>query len=173
MYVLRLQRLGQTMEEGTIVAWLIEEGAVFNVGDEIYEVATEKASVVVEATRGGRLLRQIAKADDLLPVGGILAVIAENDEQPDSAAIDALLAQSAATIAEDEAQEAPVEPAAEDSAPKSEPAKVAALPAARRLAAELGVALDTLKGTGPEGSITVADVRRASESAASSSADGV
>lgn len=73
MYEIKLTKLGQTMEEGTITTWLKQIGERFEVGDPLYECETEKAVAEVEATRAG-VLREILVADDeVVPVGTVIA----------------------------------------------------------------------------------------------------
>ena len=165
MYVLRLARLGQTMEEGVVMNWLKGENEPFAIGDEIFEVTTEKAAIAVEASRPGRFVRFLAELGDPVPVGAALALIAEPGEEPSAADI-AVAAKQAqdAPLPEDASEPEPAPVAATTAAPAApRPAggKISAVPAARRLAAELGVDLAGLTGSGPDGTITVADVRRA------------
>ena len=138
MYLLHLPRLGQTMEAGKLVAWLIAEGQPFEPGIELYEVETEKATVAVEATRPGRIVKLLVALDEELPVGTPLAVVAEAGDS------------DVAALAETVSAESPVDPALHDGpVPKTgvakEPAR--AMPAARKLAAELGVDVASLIGS--------------------------
>ncbi len=73
MFEIKMTKLGQTMEEGTIVAWLKAPGDRFEEGEFIYECETEKARTEVEATRAGVLLEILVKEDETVPVGTIIA----------------------------------------------------------------------------------------------------
>jgi pyruvate dehydrogenase E2 component (dihydrolipoamide acetyltransferase) len=72
-----MPKWGMSMSEGKLVAWLVGEGAVLRVGDDLAEVETEKINGIVEASSAGILRRKVATLDDVIPVGGLLAVVAE------------------------------------------------------------------------------------------------
>ncbi|MGI8540500.1 MAG: acetoin dehydrogenase dihydrolipoyllysine-residue acetyltransferase subunit [Rubrobacteraceae bacterium] len=80
---LGMPKWGLTMKEGTVVEWLVEEGADISHGDELVEVESEKINNAVEAPTSGVLRRRVAKEGDVLPVGDLLGVIADSDV-PDS-----------------------------------------------------------------------------------------
>ncbi len=98
-----MPKWGLEMREGTIVDWLVEEGARIAVGMPILDVETDKISNSVEAPDPGLLRRRIARAGDLLPVKALLGVLAEPDV-PD-AAIDAFIAGYVVPAAGDDADE--------------------------------------------------------------------
>mgnify|MGYP005819473129 CR=1 FL=1 len=100
IYKLTIPKLGLTMEEGTVVAWLIEEGTQVAAGDEVAEVETDKITNVVESAQSGVLRRKVAKEGDVLPVGALIGVVA--DPSVTDAEIDNFVAveRSAATRAE-------------------------------------------------------------------------
>ncbi len=79
MFDIKLTKLGQTMEEGTVTAWFKTVGERFEVGDPLYECETEKALTEVEATRAG-ILREILVSDgDVVEVGTVIARADEVD----------------------------------------------------------------------------------------------
>lgn len=78
-----MPKWGLSMTEGKVVDWLVEEGAAVQPGDEVMEVETEKIASAVEATDAGILRRKIAKADQTIPVSGLLGILADADV-PDS-----------------------------------------------------------------------------------------
>jgi pyruvate dehydrogenase E2 component (dihydrolipoyllysine-residue acetyltransferase) len=152
----KLPRLGQGMESGTIVKWLKSEGDEVEKGEPLYELDTDKVTQEVESDFAGTLLK-IAIAEGEVAVGKTIGVIGDEGEE--------------FSIAEPEAAEAVTEvkkpePAAE---PKPEPAapapardgRVKASPLARRIARERGIDLSTVRSTGPEGRIVAEDVERA------------
>jgi pyruvate dehydrogenase E2 component (dihydrolipoamide acetyltransferase) len=100
---LGMPKWGLSMTEGTVLAWLVEEGAEVGAGDEVAEVETEKINGVVESPVAGVLRRRVAAAGDVIPVGGLLGVIADADV-PD-ADIDAFVEEFQASFVPEEAEE--------------------------------------------------------------------
>ena len=183
MHLLHLPRLGQTMQAGTITCWLTDPGTSYDIDAELYEVETEKNSVEIVAKLPGTILRVIAPTASELPVGALLAVVADPGEEPDEAAINALVAADLAEIAkasgggDTAADSTPAATLATTAAAAAvTPAgtgnpTVRAIPKARAMAAAAGVDLSTITGTGPGGSISVADVEAALASGSSGEAD--
>jgi pyruvate dehydrogenase E2 component (dihydrolipoamide acetyltransferase) len=168
----KLPRLGQGMESGTIVKWLKAEGDRVTKGEPLYEVDTEKATQEVEAEASGVLLR-ISVASGEVPVGQTIAVIGDAGETAEQAVSD-VPSETASEAEPDEAQSEPDEEetpfrAAINGAREST-GRIKASPLARRMARERGVDLAGLTGTGPEGRIVAEDVERAGVSAAAAPA---
>jgi pyruvate dehydrogenase E2 component (dihydrolipoyllysine-residue acetyltransferase) len=189
----KLPRLGQGMESGTIVKWLKSEGEKVEKGDPLYELDTEKVTQEVEAEASGVLLK-IAIAEGEVEVGKTIAFIGEEGEKVQAESPDGDSAKAAAESPDgDSAKAAKVESAPEEegapgdkreeerdagSRASAEPvaptdgdldsraARVKASPLARRIARERGIDLSGLTGTGPEGRIVAEDVERASASPA-------
>ena len=174
----KLPRLGQGMESGTIVKWLKAEGDQVEKGEPLYELDTDKVTQEVEAEASGVLLK-IAIAEGEADVGTTIAVIGEQGE--DVSAVKAGTAQPVADAAQEEGSPGPArEPergreatAAEQVAEARQPAqgngagaRIKASPLARRIARERGIELGSLKGTGPEGRVVAEDVERAAASPA-------
>ncbi len=155
--VVKLPKLGQTMEAGLIVEWLKAEGDPVSRGDVLFTLESDKAVLEVEARAKGVLRRVLLDKGVKVPVGTPAAIIGEPDED-----ISALLAESGAEAPEGATTETPEEaaaPAVETVTPEEAPAgRVFASPRARRLARERGVALGALRGSGPEGRIVEKDV---------------
>src|SRR3954467_4228576 len=183
----KLPRLGQGMEAGTIVKWLKSEGDPVEKGDPLYELDTDKVTQEVEAEASGVLLR-IAIAEGEVPVGQTIAFIGEEGEQAPEPASDNG-ASAAQTVDEDPQEEGSPGPgrehdrergrsesgAAEQIAearqrPQEDGGRVKASPLARRIARERGIELSSLSGTGPEGRIVAEDVERAGVTAAPAAA---
>lgn len=169
-----MPRLSDSMEEGVIITWLVEEGAEISEGDELAEVETDKATMIFEADAGG-LIHIVAAEGDSLPVGGLVAQLLDPGEEPpaDAGRPEGSLSPSqppAAAAAPPEGEEAKesgdVAKAPSADEPEDETGgRTKASPLARRLAAESGVELGTLQGSGPGGRIIKVDVERAAASA--------
>jgi pyruvate dehydrogenase E2 component (dihydrolipoamide acetyltransferase) len=177
---IKLPRLGQGMESGTIVKWLKSEGESVEKGEPLYELDTDKVTQEVEADASGVLLK-IAVAEGEVEVGRTIAVIGEQGEdlavespQPEQKeAADEEAEQSAEKPARAPARESERErgrgASTEDAvtevkAPSTTDGRIKASPLARRIARERGIELGSVAGTGPEGRIVAEDVERAAAS---------
>ncbi len=171
---IKLPRLGQGMESGTIVRWLKGEGDAVEKGEPLYELDTDKVTQEVEADASGTLLA-IVVADGEVDVGTTVAVIGSPDE--DVSGLLATLSDGRRAAAASE-PEAPVAGAPSGDGPEPEPAsataapvaagageRVKASPLARRMARERGLDLSSVAGTGPEGRVIAVDVESAAEPA--------
>jgi pyruvate dehydrogenase E2 component (dihydrolipoamide acetyltransferase) len=170
-----MPRLSDTMEEGTILRWLVADGEPVRRGQEIVEIETDKATMTYESDLEG-VLTIVAAEGDTLPVGTVIARVGPADgaaDVPDDtaahetpAAADADQAPtehgaSAPSARVEALREATPTPAAETAPGASESARVKASPLARRIARENDVDLHALTGTGPGGRIVKADVQAA------------
>ena len=175
----KLPRLGQGMESGTIVKWLKSEGDQVEKGEPLYELDTDKVTQEVEAEASGVLLK-ITVAEGEADVGTTIAVIGEQGE--DVSAIEGATAQPVAEAAQEEgspgaAREQERERGRDATTAEQMPetrtpsqgngagARIKASPLARRIARERGIELGSLKGTGPEGRVVAEDVERAAAGA--------
>jgi pyruvate dehydrogenase E2 component (dihydrolipoamide acetyltransferase) len=166
----KLPRLGQGMESGTIVKWLKGEGDPVEKGEPLYELDTDKVTQEVEAEASGVLLK-IAVPEGEVPVGRTIAVIGEQGEEVPTVEDSPEEEGSPGTAREDDREQG--RQAAADSseqvteikeptpAVQSNGGRVKASPLARRIARERGIDLASLRGTGPEGRIVAEDVERA------------
>jgi pyruvate dehydrogenase E2 component (dihydrolipoamide acetyltransferase) len=162
--------LGMAQEKGTLVNWLKAEGDSVKKGEPLMEVETDKATVEVESPASGILANVTASAGDEIGVGKKIAEILYPDE----------------TTSEAGAVKTAVTPSKPAKAPKAAPSvgatgrsplpavsvhgRIAASPAARRIAKEKNIDLASLQGSGPEGSVVAADVLRAGGAPAASPA---
>ena len=149
-----MPKWGLTMKEGKITKWYKSEGDTIQKGELFFEVETEKITNAVEAVASGVVFQIVISAGKKVPVGTIVAVIAEPGEQPER--IEGI--QAGEVI--EEAAPAPRRPRPTPAKRPPEKRFVPTTPAARRLAKELGVDLALVEGTGPKGRITEADVKR-------------
>jgi pyruvate dehydrogenase E2 component (dihydrolipoamide acetyltransferase) len=140
-YEFKLPDIGEGMAEGEIVRWLVKEGDMLARDQPMVEVMTDKATVEIATPHAGRVLERRFKEGQRCPVGAILIVIevaADTDKTP------------AASMGK-------------TPGPTTEGASggILATPATRRMAREMGVDLSKVKGSGPGGQITIADLRAA------------
>jgi pimeloyl-ACP methyl ester carboxylesterase len=153
------------MESGTVTEWLSAEGDGVKAGDPLFVAETDKAAHDVEAPCDGVLRRIVAEAGATLPVRGPVAVLTEPGESLTDEEVDEFLAQQAAAarpsaaVAKASARQS-VRPRP---AERDQRGRVRASPAARKLAGELGLDLQTVTATGPGGRITSEDVQRAAD----------
>ncbi len=168
MQILRLPALGETMEMGTVVAWLKSEGEAVAVGEGLYEVENEKSAIVVEAMGPGVLVKIVAPVAAEVRVGEAVAVMAEVGEAPTEAAVAELLAQESQAAASAPGGTSPGVSAPVKSKQPGKMAKerIRAMPKARALAKSMGVDLKSVTGTGRAGIITPDDVEAAAAAAA-------
>ena len=164
----KLPRLGQGMESGTIVRWLKAEGDAVKANEPLYELDTDKVTQEVESEVDGVLLRIVVQEGET-EVGTTIAVIGS-----DSNDVTVQETPTAGEVVEPgpEAAVAPAAPAAEAPLPAgngsvpehvapSPGARIKASPLARRIARERGLELSSIAGTGPDGRILAEDVERA------------
>ncbi len=149
-----MPKWGLTMKQGKLSKWFKKEGDPVQKGEALFEVETDKITNKVEALASGILFQIVVPVGAVVPVGTVLAVIAEPGEQPER-----IEGMQMGEVVEGEAPAAGARAPAEPEKPKKE-TFVLATPAARRLAKELGVDLTAVEGTGPGGRVTEADVTR-------------
>jgi pyruvate dehydrogenase E2 component (dihydrolipoamide acetyltransferase) len=158
---IKMPALSPTMEEGTLAKWLVKEGDTVSSGDILAEIETDKATMEFEAIDDGVVSKlMIAEGAEGVKVGTVIAVIAGEGEDASAASPVAAappppspsspVASAPAAAAPAPAAPAPVESASGD--------RILASPLAKRIAAERGIDLSTIKGTGPGGRIVKADV---------------
>ncbi len=161
----KLPRLGQGMESGTIVRWLKAEGDAVRKREPLYELDTDKVTQEVESDFDGVLLK-IVVAEGEVEVGSTIAMIGSDgaaDAAPPDGAADADRASAPADADGTAADEASPPAVATHlaSAARAGAGRIKASPLARRIARERGVDLAALAGTGPDGRIVAQDVERA------------
>lgn len=156
---LKMPALSPTMEEGTLARWLVKEGDTVSSGDLIAEIETDKATMEFEAVDEGVITQLLVpEGTDGVKVGAVIAIIqGEDDDAPATPKPAAPVAAPEPKPAVATATPAPV--TAPIAAPsRSSDDRIKASPLAKRIAANSGVDLAAISGTGPNGRIVKADV---------------
>lgn len=154
--------LGADMEAGTLALWLRKPGETIKRGEVIAEIDTDKGLIEVECFTSGVIESLLITPGEKVPVGTVMAIIRAEGEAAGAAPSDAkptdisLPTAPTPTVPASLAQSAPV-----SSSPAAGAERLHISPTARKLAEELGVGLASVKGTGPGGRITRADIERA------------
>ena len=158
-YEFRLPDIGEGVAEGEIVRWFVQEGETVQEDAPLVSVLTDKANVEIPSPRTGKVLKLHAQVGEKVKVGGLLVTLdAEGPTAPAAAAPTAASAPS------------PTAAPTSVASPVAPPTRVLATPNVRRLAAARGIDLATVRGSGPNGRITEADLSAGAVSSASASA---
>lgn len=173
--IIEMPKLSDTMTEGTLAKWTVKEGDAVEVGKPIADVETDKATMEYASPFEGKILKIIAATGVKVPLGSPLAIVLEEGEEA-PANLDELIAKAQAAAAPSPKEEKPAGGGAKKvsapgprlpTAPQptrravASNVRVKASPLAKKIAAEKGVDLTTLAGTGPGGRILRADVESA------------
>ncbi|MGI9113316.1 MAG: dihydrolipoamide acetyltransferase family protein [Gaiellaceae bacterium] len=145
-YEFKLPDLGEGLTEGEIARWLVVEGQELAEDEPLVEIQTDKTTVEIPSPAAGKVARILVAEGDIVPVGTVLVVIGDDVSAPPQTQPSPernLVSQKHGVLS----------------------GRVQATPLVRRLAEELGVELGSLSGSGPNGRIVEADVRRAGEGA--------
>jgi pyruvate dehydrogenase E2 component (dihydrolipoamide acetyltransferase) len=173
--IIDMPKLSDTMTVGTLVKWLKKEGDPLSSGMMIAEIETDKATMELECFESGTLLKQVAKVGDQIAVGAPICVIGKAGEDISGLALAAPAAPAAVPAPSAAPAPAPAAPAPKPAAVANKPIPAAPPPAqvtvaeapagrvkvsplARKVAAENGIDVARLRGTGPGGRIVRADV---------------
>jgi pyruvate dehydrogenase E2 component (dihydrolipoamide acetyltransferase) len=163
--------LSPTMEEGTLAKWLVKEGDEVSSGDLLAEIETDKATMEFEAVEDGVIGKiLVPEGSEGVAVNSPIAILLEDGESTDDlgatpAATPAAVSESAPESATSEVPEPPA-PAAPAAPVAADGNRIFASPLARRIAANKGLDLATIQGSGPRGRIVKADVEGATASPA-------
>ena len=152
-FEVKLPDIGEGVAEGEIVRWMVKPGDAVKEHQPMVEVMTDKASVEIPAPRTGTIQALHAQEGEVVPVGTVIVSID----------VDGAGTPAAVAAPEHAAGAAKATTAAAVAATPAARTRVQATPAVRQLAQQLGVALEGIAGSGPEGAITADDVRRAAE----------
>ena len=166
-----MPKLGLTMEEGTILEWLVEDGTEITQGMAVLRIETDKVESDVESPGVGRFHR-VGNQGDTYPCGALIGYLLADGEEPPVAQVNA---PAAAAVTSTQTQAS--SPAAQSNisntvvAPRRE-GRLFTSPNARRVAKELGIDIETVVGSGPEGRITSEDVEEAHKNPSARRATG-
>jgi pyruvate dehydrogenase E2 component (dihydrolipoamide acetyltransferase) len=179
-YDVKLPDIGEGIAEGEIVRWLVKAGEAVREDQPLVEVMTDKATVEIPSPRTGVIAAIAVAEGEVVPVGSVIVSIALPGETaaagaaqgaPGEADTSRWNNEGGAIPAVSAAARGPAGSAQAPHAATGAPAtRVQAAPAVRQLAKQLGVALETLAGSGPGGAITADDVKRAAGSGARTAA---
>jgi pyruvate dehydrogenase E2 component (dihydrolipoamide acetyltransferase) len=166
-----MPKMGDGMEEGTLLEWLKKEGDVVKSGEVIGSIQTDKATLELEAPASGTLSGFLIKGGETVPVGVPIAIILKAGESLPagwgSGKSEApATSQDGETVVQPGAELAPVASGGDLAVTGSD--RIKASPLARKIAQELGINLATVKGTGPGGRVVEKDIRSAKPSSTSS-----
>jgi pyruvate dehydrogenase E2 component (dihydrolipoyllysine-residue acetyltransferase) len=179
---IQMPKLSDTMTEGTLVAWKKKKGDTVSAGEVLAEIETDKATMEWESPEDGTLTEIYVEEGGKVNVGDKIAFIGgEGEEAPKEEGKEKEQKKEQPKAEEEKkeekepkaheekekkatSKEKPVEAGVSPAPTQPEEARVKASPVARRIAAELGVDLASVKGTGPEGRVTETDVRAAAKS---------
>lgn len=167
-----MPKMGDGMEEGTLLEWLKKEGDSVKSGEVIGTIQTDKATLELEAPGKGTLTGILIEPGATVPVGQpIAAILKEGESLPEGWGSGSGSKPAESQPVEESAKQEPKKEAPkskEESAPAAESGRVKASPLAKKIAAESGIDLSTIEGSGPGGRIVEKDVRAAQNSSVSS-----
>lgn len=167
MIEFKLPSLGADMDEGKLLEWQIKPGQEVKRGQIVAVVDTSKAAVDVESWQEGTVFELLVQPGETVPVGTVLATFLDAGETAETAKRPEPVKPESHAMAPDGAL--PAQPAVPAGA--KIPARRRVSPAARKHAADLGIDIDMLTGTGPDGAVTLQDVDHAAATAATAATD--
>jgi pyruvate dehydrogenase E2 component (dihydrolipoamide acetyltransferase) len=160
MYEVILPKMGETMETGTIEKWLKKEGDRVEKGDILYEMATDKVSLEVESYNSG-FLRKIVKGEgEEVPIMEVVAYIGEKDEALPEDGIVKEEPKASETVQVPQEEQAQSFKQEERKSTLSEDGRVRISPLAKKMAADAGIDIAQVNGSGPEGRILKEDIEK-------------
>ena len=162
-----LVKVGMTMEEGTVEEWYVADGDRVEFGQMLYRLETEKVNLDVDAETAG-IVRHLAPEGTTLEPGNVVGLIYADGETIPDVLPTPTPTRAIAVATEAVPDDKPKRPAT--AKPRRAEGRIAASPVARKLAAELGIDLATVTGTGPRGRITKEDVQAAADAGAAAPA---
>ena len=182
-----MPRLSDTMEQGTVVKWYVKPGDTISAGDLIADIETDKATMELQSFDEGTVAKIVAPEGETVAIGSLICVIAAEGESVEDAAAGASAAggaakqaggadtpakptESATAVAEPPAQATPTHTSNGASSQNGSGQRIFVSPLARKIAAERGLDLATIEGSGPSGRIVKKDVEGAGQGTGRASA---
>lgn len=167
--------IGEGLDEGVIMKWLVAEGDIIKEGDNVAEVETDKVTAEIPSPRSGKVGKLLYKEGDTVHVGKVLITIelegeggSEAEAQREPVEAEVVEEETAGVVGEVIASSEVIPPSTEEvilSSPAAKTKKVLATPVARKMAKDLGIDITTLVGTGPNGRIMKEDIQKAKDQA--------
>ncbi len=156
--------IGEGLDEGIIMKWLVSEGDIIKEGDSVAEVETDKVTAEIPSPRSGKVGKLIYKEGDTVNVGQVLITIEVEGEEGDQPAesVEVVEEETAGVVGEVIASSEVIPPSTEEVVVSSGPTKdkkVLATPVARKMAKDLGVDISSVVGTGPNGRVMKEDIQ--------------
>lgn len=164
--------IGEGLDEGVIMKWLVEEGNPIKEGDSLAEVETDKVTAEIPSPRTGKVLELKFKEGDTINVGQVFVTIEvegegeESPETPEPEEAEVVEEETAGVVGEVIASSEVIPPSTEEVVPSSKPAKtkkVLATPVARKMAKDLGLDITNIVGSGPNGRVMKEDIQKAKD----------
>ena len=175
MFEFKFADIGEGIHEGKILKWFFEEGEDIKEGDDLFLVETDKVNAEIPSPVSGKLDKKFAEVGDIIQVGQVVARIDDGSDK-DLKSVESNKDskrepmtegnnEAAGVVGEIEVSSEVIESSTEINQDfKSEKRKVLATPVARKLAKDLGIDINTIKGTGPAGRVMKDDIYKAKES---------
>jgi pyruvate dehydrogenase E2 component (dihydrolipoamide acetyltransferase) len=154
-----MPKLGMSMKEGTVVEWLKKKGDKVKKGESVVVISSDKIETDIEAPQDGVLLEILVEQDETVEVGKVIGYIGQEGEEPGDQSNEAPQETPQQAMQEVAVSVGTIEPKAPSRQTSRHMLRVS--PAARKLAREAGIDLSNIKGSGPKGRITRADVEKA------------
>jgi len=156
VYEFRLPDIGEGVAEGEVVKWLVNDGQEVKENQPLVEIMTDKVNVEIPSPRKGRIQQRMAKEGEVVKVGQVLIVIAEDSAGSSTPAVAKPSVSAPKTVVSTVKPQA----ASTTTTQPTRPREILATPATRKLARDLGVDLLLVQGTGRGGRVTDEDVER-------------
>lgn len=165
MLEFRFPDIGEGIAEGVILKWFVEVGQEVKEGDSLFLVETDKVNAEIPSPAGGTILARFGEVGDTINVGDVVVHIGEASAVPEKKQTEPVAEDNAAVVGALESSSQILASSQEHAVPETVPVKekVLATPVARKLAQDLGVDINTIKGTGPAGRVMKEDILRAAE----------